>query len=131
MTWTEPSGPSRKQWLDRSCRVISQEQSPRRGGGLGKPMKRLLFGGGFGGFGGLGGFGLARVGLGVLAAETLDAAGGVHQLLLAGEEWVAGGADFHADVALVGRTGHKCVAARAMHAHFVVNGMDGCLHGTP
>jgi len=33
--------------------------------------------------------------------ETFDAAGRIHQLLFAGEERVAGGADFHADVALV------------------------------
>ena len=47
------------------------------------------------------GGGFARVGGGVLAAEALDAAGGVDQLLLAGEERVAGGADFDDDVALV------------------------------
>ena len=47
------------------------------------------------------------VGLGVLAAEALDAACGVDQLLLAGEERVAGGADFDDDVALVGGAGLK------------------------
>src|SRR5271157_4661376 len=74
---------------------------------------------------------LAGVGFRVLAAEALDAARSVHQLLFAGEEGVAGGADFHVDGALVGRTGHKGVTARAMHAHFVVSRMDGCLHKTP
>src|SRR5579863_253767 len=64
---------------------------------------------------------LGRFGLCVLAAEALDAAGGVHQLLLAGEKGMAGGADFNTDVALMGRPGHKCVATRAMHAHFVVS----------
>ena len=48
---------------------------------------------------------------------------------LASEKRVAIGADFYVDVALMGRTGRKRVAARAMHAHFVVCGMDSCLHG--
>src|SRR6266566_9214587 len=43
-------------------------------------------------------FGFSRVALSVLAAETLDAAGGVHELLLAGKERMASGTDFHADV---------------------------------
>ena len=77
------------------------------------------------------GFGFGGLGLGVFAAEALDAAGRVNQLLLAGEERVAVGADFHVDVALVGRTGRKSIAARAVYAHFVVDRMDGCLHGTP
>src|SRR5271156_2128937 len=40
----------------------------------------------------------------VLAAEALDASGGIHQLLFAGKERVAGGADFNTDVALMSRT---------------------------
>src|ERR1019366_7954793 len=76
---------------------VRQKQSLRGSGGWRKPNGMLVLGC----FGCLGGFGLASVGLGVLAAETLDASGGVHQLLLAGEERMAGGADFHADVALV------------------------------
>ena len=75
-----------------------------------------------------GGFGFSRVALGVLAAETLDAAGGVHELLLAGKEGMAGSADFYADVALVGGASNKCVTAGAMHADFAVAGMDGCFH---
>jgi len=54
------------------------------------------------GLGGGGGCGLAGVGAGDLAAEALDAAGGIDQLLLAGEERVALRADFDDDVALVG-----------------------------
>ena len=73
-------------------------------------------------------FGFSCVALGVFAAETLDAAGGVHELLLAGKEGMAGGADFHADVAFVGGAGDKCVTAGAMHADFAVAGMDGCFH---
>jgi hypothetical protein len=76
-------------------------------------------------------FALGSVALGVLAAETLDAAGGVNQLLLAGEERMTGGANFHVDVALVGGTGEKRIAAGAMDAHFLVSGMDGCFHKTP
>ena len=75
-----------------------------------------------------GGFGFSRVAFSVLAAETLDAAGGVHELLLAGKEGVAGGADFHSDVAFVGGAGDKCVTAGAVHADFAVAGMDGCFH---
>ncbi len=73
--------------------------------------------------------GLGRFFLGVLAAETLHAAGGVHQLLLAGEEGMATGANFYVDVALVSRAGGKAVAACAHDADFVVSGMNGCLHG--
>src|SRR2546422_11686935 len=52
----------------------------------------------------------------------------IHQPLLAGKERMAVRADFHRDVALMGRPGHKCVAARTMHAHFMVIGMNCCLH---
>src|SRR4051812_37893364 len=75
-------------------------------------------------------FRLPRFRFGVLAAEALDAARGIHQLLLAGEERVAIRADFHVDVLPVRRPGHKTVAARAVHFDFVVVGMDSCLHGT-
>ncbi len=73
-------------------------------------------------------FGFSCVALGVLAAETLDAACCVHELLLAGKERVAGGADFYANVALVRGAGDKCVTAGAVHADFAVAGMDGCFH---
>ena len=71
---------------------------------------------------------LFRPGFAVLAAEALDAAGGIDQLLLAGEERVATRADFYVDVALMRGTRGECAAARAMHAYFVVCRMDGCLH---
>jgi ubiquinone/menaquinone biosynthesis C-methylase UbiE len=64
----------------------------------------------------------------VFAAEPLDAAGGIDQLLLAGKEGVAVRADFYVDVAPVRGTGSKCVAARAMHAHLMVCRMNRCLH---
>src|SRR5260370_768596 len=65
----------------------------------------------------------------MVAAEALHASGGVHQFLFAGKERMAVGADFQADLALVGGTGGKYVAARAVHANFMVCGMDSCLHG--
>src|ERR1700679_2538260 len=71
---------------------------------------RLLCGGGR----------LAALGLGILAAEALDASGCVHQLLLAGKEGVAAGADFHVDVALVGGTRLKSSTTRALDADFFV-----------
>src|SRR5277367_2370030 len=77
---------------------------------------------------GLRGFGFAGVALGVFPAEAFDAAGGVHKLLLPGKERMAGGADFHADGAFMGRAGGKCTAARAMHVDLVVAGMDSCFH---
>src|SRR6185437_9127953 len=61
------------------------------------------------------GFGLlAFIGLRELAAEAFDTAGGVDQLLLAGEERVAGIADFDDDVALVGGARYELVAAGAL-----------------
>ena len=67
-------------------------------------------------------------GLGVFAAESLHAAGGIHQLLLAGKEGMAGGANFKVDGTLVGGTSGERVPASAVHSHFVVGGMNGCFH---
>jgi hypothetical protein len=75
-----------------------------------------------------GGFRFSRIAFSVLPAEALHAASGVHKLLLAGKEGMAGSADFHADVALVGRPGDECVAASAMHADFIVMRMNSCFH---
>jgi len=57
--------------------------------------------------------GLGGIGLGELAAEALDASGGVYQLLLAGEKWVAVGADFEMQVAFVRGAGLKVISAGA------------------
>src|ERR1019366_3896545 len=38
------------------------------------------------------------------------------------------GTGFHVDGAPVGRTGHKSVAACAVHADLVISRMDGCFH---
>ena len=61
---------------------------------------------------------------GDLAAEALDAACGVDQLLLAGKERVAGSADFDDDVALVGGAGLELVAAGALDVDVVVLGVN-------
>ena len=64
----------------------------------------------------------------VTLAETLDTAGGVNQLLLSREERVATGADFHVNVAFVGRTGLEGTPAGAVHGDDVVGGMDFGFH---
>jgi len=73
-------------------------------------------------------FSLSGIALRVLAAEALDAAGRVHELLLAGKERMASGTNFYADVALVRGAGDKCVTAGAMDPNFVVAGMNGSFH---
>jgi len=73
----------------------------------------------------LGGFDFSRFdfcgGVGVLLGEALDAAGGVNQFLLAGEEGVAARADFNVQlVALDGLTSGEIVAAGALHRYSVI-----------
>ena len=87
---------------------------------------RLLFcGGGFGGFD-FGG------GIGVLLGEAFDAAGGVDELLLAGEEGMAAGADFDVQlVALDGGTSGEIVAAGAVHGDLVIVGVNTGFHEAP
>src|SRR5512135_1076060 len=107
--------------LHRRCPTAN---SPRQSGGWVNPTSDELLLRGLG----LRGFGLGRLDFGVLAAEALDTAGGVHQLLFAGEERVARGADFHVDIALMRGAGEKSIAAGAMHAHLIVGWMNSCLH---
>jgi hypothetical protein len=77
----------------------------------------------------LGGVGF-DLGVGVLLGETFDAAGGVDQLLLAGEEGMAIGADFDAQhVALNGRASLERVAAGAVHRNGMIVGVDTGFHG--
>ena len=54
----------------------------------------------------------------VLAVELLDTAGGIDDLLLAGVERVAFGANFDVQVLGHGRAGLESVAARAGHFDF-------------
>lgn len=89
-------------------------------------MGQLLFcGGGFGGFD-LGG------GVGVLFGEAFDAAGGVDELLFAGEEGVAIGADFDVEaVAFDGRASLKIMAAGAVNRYGVIIGVNTGFHEAP
>ena len=64
----------------------------------------------------------------VLLVELIHTAAGVDQLLLAGEEGVALGADFNGDV-LLGGTGLDHIAAGAANGGLLVIGMDTLLHG--
>jgi len=63
-----------------------------------------------------------------LLVEAADTATGVHHLLLAGEEGVTLGADFHLDV-LPGRASLDHVAAGARNGGLLILGMDAFLHG--
>src|SRR5271167_1848794 len=70
-----------------------------------------------------------RGGVGVFLREAFHAAGGVNQLLLAGEEWVAIGADFDVELfTLDGRTGGEIVAAGAMYGYGVIVGVNTGFH---
>src|SRR5215211_7265475 len=66
--------------------------------------------------------------LGGAALEALHAAARVDELLLAGVERVAVGADLHADLGR-GRARRELGAARAAHVGLDVLGMDVGLHG--
>src|SRR5882724_8979564 len=66
----------------------------------------------------------------VAALEPLDAAGGVDELLLAGEEGMASAADLQPQLGLR-RVGLEGVTAGADHGHPVHLGMDVFLHGSP
>jgi hypothetical protein len=65
--------------------------------------------------------------LAVAFLEALDAAGGVHQLLLAGEERMACRADLGVDF-LEGRTGLKCVSAETLDSYIIVRRVDTFSH---
>src|SRR5919112_68691 len=93
------------------------------------PVEKLLRGDALGGRRG------GRVGrrgrLGLLAValvEAVNAAGRVDELLLAGEERVAGRADFDAEVALARRARRPLLAAGAVDVDLVVVGMNSLLH---
>src|SRR5581483_11109405 len=65
----------------------------------------------------------------VLAGEPLDAAGGVHELLLAREERVAARADLEAQLLALGGAGLPRGAARAVDGDFLVIRVNAWLHG--
>jgi hypothetical protein len=64
----------------------------------------------------------------VLLAEALDAAGGIHDLLLARVERMAGRADFDVQRLAVGRAGVELVAAATSHLDLVVLRVNAFLH---
>jgi hypothetical protein len=68
--------------------------------------------------------------LGELLLEALYAAGGIDQLLFAGEEWMAIRADFDAKrLTMGGRTGLELVrAARTVDRYSVITWMDALFH---
>ena|SRR5882757_1712401 len=71
-------------------------------------------------------------GVRIFLGEALDAAGGVNQLLLAGEEGVTIRANFNIQpVALDGRTSREIVAAGAMHGYGVIVGVNAGFHEAP
>jgi len=71
-------------------------------------------------------------GVGVFFLEALDATGGVHKFLFAGEEGMAIGADFDAQhLALDGRARLESVAAGAMHRHWMIVGVNTGFHEAP
>src|SRR5216683_5158284 len=90
-----------------SSKLTAKTKASATSGGLCRFRLRLLR------RGLAGGFGLAGVRFVELAAEALNTAGGIDQLLLAGEERVASGADFDDDVALVRGAGLKGRSAGA------------------
>jgi hypothetical protein len=67
---------------------------------------------------------------GVLSLESLDPAGRIDQLLLAGEEGVALGTDFQVDFGL-GRTGPECFTARTLHHRVDIVGVNTRFHYSP
>src|ERR1051326_6735740 len=68
--------------------------------------------------------------LGVLSVESFDAAGGVHEFLLAGKKWMTFRADFQVDFRLRG-TGFERLAAGALDHSIDVFGMDIRFHKPP
>ena len=59
--------------------------------------------------------------------EAIHTTAGIVQLLLAGEEGMALGTNFHADI-LLGRTGSDHITAGAGDGGLLVIGMDALLH---
>ena len=69
-----------------------------------------------------------EVAAGEFLLELLDAAGGVHEGLLAGEEWVGSGPNFHSHLGDGGAHGHDVLTSVGDLA-VVVLGVDVLLHG--
>src|SRR2546423_14614938 len=72
---------------------------------------------------------LEAVGPAELLAEPLDAAGGIDELLLAGEKRMAGAANIHRD-ARQGAAGREGIAASAVYVTDLVFGVGAGFHGS-
>ena len=66
--------------------------------------------------------------LAIALVETIYASGGIDQLLFAGEERVAGRANFDVQVALLGRAGLECLAASAGNGYIDVFWVNSWFH---
>src|SRR6516164_9932044 len=114
---------NRKERKSQEKKATAREPEPGQANfacALPLPGGNLLLGGGFG------------CGVGVLLGEALDAAGGVHKLLLAGEEGMAVGADFDVQpVALDGGTRLKIIPASTVNGYGMIVGMNTGLHESP
>ena len=66
--------------------------------------------------------------LAVALVKSIHAAGGVDELLLAGEKRMAGRADFHMQVAFFGRTCLKSLTASTSNGDFRIVGMNSWFH---
>src|SRR5205809_378901 len=69
-----------------------------------------------------------RLLLAITLVEAINATGSVHELLLAREERVAFGADFHVQLVLARRARGKRVATRALHLDFVIFRVNSLFH---
>jgi len=73
-------------------------------------------------------FAFGGAGFLILLLKLIDAARGVNQLLAAGEERVAVGANFNADVALMRRARLKHVSTGADYIELVISGVNSSFH---
>src|SRR6266849_9348904 len=73
-------------------------------------------------------FGFGRGLLAIAPVESIHAAGGIDQLLLACKERMAGRTDFHVQLAFTRRTRLKSLAAGASHRDFMVLRMNSGFH---
>ncbi len=73
-------------------------------------------------------FGLRRIKLGVLAPESVDATGGVDQLLSAGEKRMTGRANVEGKGLADGRASLKLVPASTLDHHLDILGMNLWFH---
>ena len=66
--------------------------------------------------------------LAIALVEAIDASRGIDQLLLTGKERVAGGTDFHVQVAFLGRARFEGLAASAGNSYIDVFWVNSWFH---